>query len=371
MARATFLGAMALVGVTAMVLAVSTSSSRPVEMIYGDSAAVQAQMYKDMYDNEKPAHVNQGFWHSDGEANHNRFKGVGMGNDSEPDGDVGFPAASFSARRGRKSALAEQADGVAKKAMGSSVLGKMFKKWVDAKVWGVTKGSKTASLATKTMSLEEEEEDEGETGELTFGIFILFLPLIVLVIVLLVLLPFMIANASGESAPSTSEPASSGLPGGEYAEKAQEHIKSTCDLVVKYLSPVEEMSPFKVGQIQKLISDINKQAGTVVAPVFIVLQVLFLLAFVGYLVVAIVALCLDWEAMSCDCAEDSWIWLYVLLALAIPTTFGFVMGLVKAGLALADLKKNVGWEIPDVFLALPGAYTSVGSVKLQNCCTLK
>jgi hypothetical protein len=75
--------------------------------------------------------------------------------------------------------------------------------------------------------------------------------------------------------------------------------------------------------------------------------------------------------MSCDCAEDSWIWLYVLLALAIPTTFGFVMGLVKAGLALADLKKNVGWEIPDVFLALPGAYTSVGSVKLQNCCTLK
>ena len=105
------------------------------------------------------------------------------------------------------------------------------------------------------------------------------------------------------------------------------------------------MSPFKVGQIQKLISDINEQAGTVVAPFFIVLQVLFLLAFVGYLVVAIVALCLDWEAMGCDCAEDSWIWLYVLLALAIPTTFGFIMGLVKAGLALADLKNNVGWEI--------------------------
>lgn len=355
MARATFLGAMALVGVTAMVLAVSASSSRPVEMIYGDSAAVQAQMYKDVYDHEKPAHVNQGFWHSDGEANHNRFKGVGMGNDLEPDGDVGFPAATFSARRGRKSALSEQADGVAKKVMGSSVLGKMFKKWVGAKVWGVKKGATTASLATKTMSLEEEEEeDEGETGELIFGFFILFLPLIVLVIVLLVLLPFMIAKASGESAPSTSEPASSGLPGGEYAEKAQEHIKSTSDLVVKYLSPVEEMSPFKVGQIQKLISDINEQAGTVVAPFFIVLQVLFLLAFVGYLVVAIVALCLDWEAMGCDCAEDSWIWLYVLLALAIPTTFGFIMGLVKAGLALADLKNNVGWEIPDVFLALPG-----------------
>ena len=89
---------------------------------------------------------------------------------------------------------------------------------------------------------------------------------------------------------------------------------------------------------------------------------LFLLAFVGYMVVAIVALCLDWEAMVCDCAADSWIWLYVLLALAIPTTFGFIMGLVKAGLALADLKKKVGWEIPDVFLALPGNWLVVGWV---------
>jgi hypothetical protein len=169
--------------------------------------------------------------------------------------------------------------------------------------------------------------------------------------VLLVLLPFMIAKANGEAAPSM--PSMPSMPGGEYAEQAQEHIKSTSDLIVKYLSPVEEMSPFQVGQIQKLISDINEQAGTVVAPFFIVLQVLFLLAFVGYMVVAIVALCLDWEAMSCDCAADSWIWLYVLLALAIPTSFGFIMGLVKAGLALADLKKNVGWEIPDVFLALP------------------
>jgi len=320
-------------------------------------------MFADMYGEDKAVHVSQEFWHSDGLANHNRFKGVGMGNDFEPDGDAGFPAASFSARgaRGRvgaATALAQEtqvddaeAAPAARKVVGSGTFGALFKQWVNTKLFGATKSTKTASLATATTSLEEEDDDEDETGELVFGFFILFLPLIVLVIVLLILLPFMIAKANGEAAPSM--PSMPEMPGGEYADKAQEHLKSTSDLVVKYLSPVEEMSPFKVGQIQKLISDINEQAGTVVAPFFIVLQVLFLLAFVGYMVVAIVALCLDWEAMSCDCAADSWIWLYVLLALAIPTSFGFVMGLVKAGLALADLKKNVGWEIPDVFLALP------------------
>ena len=32
-------------------------------------------------------------------------------------------------------------------------------------------------------------------------------------------------------------------------------------LVVKYLSPVEQLSPFKVGQIQKLIAQIAESAG--------------------------------------------------------------------------------------------------------------
>ena len=32
------------------------------------------------------------------------------------------------------------------------------------------------------------------------------------------------------------------------------------ELVVKYLSYVEEISPFKVGNIQKLISDVSKDA---------------------------------------------------------------------------------------------------------------
>jgi len=356
MAKAAFVGAMALVGVTAMVLMASGALvDARVELVYGDSAAVQAKMVNDVYGDAKPAHVSQEFVHSDGEANHNRFKGMGMGNDAEPDGDAGFPAASFSARAARKDALAEEAAApvhATKKVMGSSALARMFKTWVNAKVWGVKKEAKTAALATATVSLAEDAEDEDDTGELVFGFFILFLPLIVLIIVLLVLLPFMIAKANGEAAPSM--PSMPSMPGGEYAEQAQEHIKSTSDLIVKYLSPVEEMSPFQVGQIQKLISDINEAAGSAVAPAFIVLQVLFLLAFVAYMVVAIVALAVDWEAMGCDCAADSWIWLYVLLALAIPTTFGFVMGLVKTGLALADLKKNVGWEIPDVFLALPG-----------------
>jgi len=33
------------------------------------------------------------------------------------------------------------------------------------------------------------------------------------------------------------------------------------DLMVKWLAPLEEVSPFKLGQIQILISDINKDAG--------------------------------------------------------------------------------------------------------------
>jgi len=32
-------------------------------------------------------------------------------------------------------------------------------------------------------------------------------------------------------------------------------------LVVKWLSPVEQLSPFKVGQIQKLIAQIAESAG--------------------------------------------------------------------------------------------------------------
>lgn len=59
-------------------------------------------------------------------------------------------------------------------------------------------------------------------------------------------------------------------------------------------------------------------------------------------------------AMDAACAADSWVWLYVLLAVVIPTSLGFVMGVVKAALIAADLKERFGWEVPSVFLTLPG-----------------
>jgi len=126
-------------------------------------------------------------------------------------------------------------------------------------------------------------------------------------------------------------------------------------MVVKLLSPVEEISPFKLGQIQKLVEDIHEPTGKAVAPVFAVGQVLFLLAFVGYFAWAIVVLCLDHAAMDCECAEESWIWLWALLALVIPTALGSIMGCIKAGLQLAKLDDKV----PPVFISLPPPITMI------------
>jgi hypothetical protein len=57
----------------------------------------------------------------------------------------------------------------------------------------------------------------------------------------------------------------------------------------------------------------------------------------------IIALVLDFEAMDAECAGDSWVWLYVLLVVVIPTSLGFVIGIVRSGLNLADLKGRFGW----------------------------
>merc|ERR1712205_232496 len=100
-------------------------------------------------------------------------------------------------------------------------------------------------------------------------------------------------------------------------------FESVSALVVKWLSPVEQLSPFKVGQIQKLIADIaesagNSELGGQIAPYFAIAQVLFLILFVAYFVIGVVALAVDAEAMDAPCAEDSWIWLYVL-----PYQFGW------------------------------------------------
>jgi len=60
-------------------------------------------------------------------------------------------------------------------------------------------------------------------------------------------------------------------------------------------------------------------AGLFVAPAFVMGQVLFLIAFVLYLIAAIFAIVLDFDAAECACADEHWVWLYVLLATAIPT----------------------------------------------------
>jgi len=132
-------------------------------------------------------------------------------------------------------------------------------------------------------------------------------------------------------------------------------FESVSALVVKYLSPVEQLSPFKVGQIQKLISDIaesagNTELGNQIAPYFAIAQVIFLILFVVYFVIGVVSLAVDAEAMDAPCAEDSWIWLYVLLVIVIPTSIGFIIGLVQSGLQMIEALKDVKY---DIFLALP------------------
>ena len=86
------------------------------------------------------------------------------------------------------------------------------------------------------------------------------------------------------------------------------------------------------------------------------IQVIFLLLFVAYFVIGVVALAVDAEAMDAvtdggeECAENSWIWLYALLVIVIPTSMGFVLGLVKTGLGMIEALKDVKY---DIFIALP------------------
>ena len=51
-----------------------------------------------------------------------------------------------------------------------------------------------------------------------------------------------------------------------------------------------QLSPFKVGAIQQLIADGDADLGKKTAPYFAIILVLFLLAFLGYFVTALVAL---------------------------------------------------------------------------------
>jgi len=44
------------------------------------------------------------------------------------------------------------------------------------------------------------------------------------------------------------------------------------DMMCKFLAPMEEVSPFKLGQIQKLISDVNVDAGEAVCCDYVVVH---------------------------------------------------------------------------------------------------
>jgi len=124
------------------------------------------------------------------------------------------------------------------------------------------------------------------------------------------------------------------------------------EAVVTHLAPVEQLSPFKVGQVLKLISDADAQLGKTLAPAFAVVQVLFLLGFVGYFVVALVALVLDAGAMDEVCAEQTWVWLYVLIVLVVPTAIGFVLSIAQAGVRMV-FKDATALRTADMVLAIP------------------
>jgi len=73
------------------------------------------------------------------------------------------------------------------------------------------------------------------------------------------------------------------------------------------------------------------ELGNQIAPYFAVVQIIFLLLFVAYFILGVVSLAVDFEAMDCECAEDSWIWLYALLVIVIPTSMGMMFAWAGGG----------------------------------------
>jgi len=94
------------------------------------------------------------------------------------------------------------------------------------------------------------------------------------------------------------------------------------------------------------------ELGGQIAPYFAVVQIVFLMMFLAYFVLGVVSVAVDFDAMDCACAEDSWIWLYVLLVIVIPTSMGVVMGFIKGAMAAADLEAKLGFDTA-IFTALP------------------
>ena len=144
----------------------------------------------------------------------------------------------------------------------------------------------------------------------------------------------------------------------EFSSQANSAFDAFSKQVVSTLSPVEQMSPFRIGQIQKLVADSNEELGLKTAPCFAITQVFFLLGFVGYFVAGLVALVLDAAAMDEECAAESWIWLYVLLVLVIPTSLGFVIGLVQGAMQMVFTDATALRNI-DLLLGLPSPLINV------------
>ena len=60
------------------------------------------------------------------------------------------------------------------------------------------------------------------------------------------------------------------------------------------------------------------ELGGQIAPYFAVAQIVFLMLFLAYFVLGVIAVCVDFEAMDCPCAEDSWIWYQCVVSLSLP-----------------------------------------------------
>jgi len=94
------------------------------------------------------------------------------------------------------------------------------------------------------------------------------------------------------------------------------------------------------------------ELGGQIAPYFAVAQIVFLMLFLAYFVLGVIAVCVDFEAMDCPCAEDSWIWLYVLLVIVIPTSMGVVMGFIRGAMGAFDSDRQLGFDT-SIFTAMP------------------
>jgi len=121
---------------------------------------------------------------------------------------------------------------------------------------------------------------------------------------------------------------------------------------------VQKRTRTQVGQIQKLVTDADEDLGKTLAAYFAILQVFLMVAFVGYFVVALVALVLDADAMDAQCAAQSWVWLYVLLVLVVPTIVGFVMGLVESTSRMITSDAPV-LRVLNMLLAIPSPLVMV------------